>query len=290
MGRRGNNRETKKVRTAKSRGRNSPQTTESRNKRLRAMVDPMPQIIAQISQQGKSKDEWDTSITAQLVTVWLDRVAPADLKIQLAQLPIWWLVQIFPEALGVLDEIIIRQAGTLGWRIELSELVQRRLSEWGLVADGLELLGRYHLARERAARIHQGLEKPPLDDPELYRAKLETVKELRVLLSEMRRVYQARFCDPPGDLEPVLVGHFLKALGKRSKAFPFLAANREHWRGFLAEQSAVLRQQLAEVRLRPASLFDSWISWCKRRDQEWTRQTISRLGSLLRKPARNAKL
>jgi len=43
-----------------------------------------------------------------------------------------------PEALRVLDEIIIRQAVTLGWRITLSQLVQRRRSEWEIKAGGLE--------------------------------------------------------------------------------------------------------------------------------------------------------
>jgi hypothetical protein len=260
-----------------------------RSKREQVTADPMPQIIARVSLQGKKGNEWGTSITAELVTIWLERVPPADLKVGLTQPPSW-LTKMSPRALRVLDEIIIRQAVTLGWRITLSALVQWRRSEWEHVADGLELLRRYHRALMRAARIHQGLEKPPLDDPGLYFAKVETVKELRVLLSEMRSAYQARVCDPPDDLEPVLVTHFLKAVAKRSKAFPFLAANRERWQEFLDEQPTVLRQLLAEIRLRPASLFDSWLSWCKGVAEESLRQKISRLGSLPRKPIRTAKL
>jgi len=278
-----------KVRIANSAKKSSLRPAARARKKGRSIADPMPQIIARIPQKGKNKNEWDHNITTHLVRIWLDRISSAELRVASVRGPSW-LTKMSTEALKALDEIIIRQAVTLGWRTALSELVQWRLSEWELVADGLKLLRRYHRAVERAARIYQGLQKPPLDDPDLYRAKVETVKELRVLLTEMRKTYQARFCDPLGVLEPVLVTHFLKALAERQKAFPFLAANREHWRGFLEEQRAVLRQQLAEVRLHPASLFDSWLSWCKRFDVEWLRQSISRLGSLPRKSIHDAKL
>jgi hypothetical protein len=289
MGKRSKNGGPARVGIAKSARKNSSQTAASRSKKGRAIADPMPQIIARISQQGKTRNEWDTSITNQLAAIWLDRMPPADLKIASAQGPLW-LARMSPEVLRVLDEIIVRQAGTLGWRIGLGELVQWRLSEWELVPDGLKLLRRYHRAVERAARIFQRREKPPLDDPDLYRFKVETVNELRVLLSEMRDEYQARFCDPPDDLEPVLVAHFVKAVAGRSKSLPFLAANCASWQAYLKEQPTVLRLHLAGVRLRPASLFDSWFSWCKGVSDEWLRQTISRLGSSLRKPIRNAKL
>jgi len=289
MGKRSKNWGQERVGIAKSGGKNSLRTAASRSKKERAIADLMPQIIAQILQQGKTRDEWDRSTTYQLTAIWLDRLSPADLKIASAQGPSW-LAKISPEARRVLNEIIVRQAVTLGWRIGLSGLVQWRLSEWDLVPDGLKLLSRYHRAVERAARIFQRLEKPPLDDPNLYRFKVETVKELRVLLGEMRKTYQARRCDPPDDLEPVLVAHFLKAIARRSKSLPFLSANCPRWRGFFEEQPIVLRLQLAGVRLSPASLFDSWLSWCKGVDPEWLRQTISRLGSSLRKPIRNAKL
>ena len=190
----------------------------------------------------------------------------------------------------MMDEIIIRQAVTLGWRIGLSELVHWRLSEWELAPDGLKLLRRYHRAVERAARIFQRREKPPLDDPNLYPFKVATVKELRVLLSEMREAFRPRLSDSPDDVERVLLSHFFRIVVKRSSSFPLIAANRLRWDAFFKEQPTVLRQNLAEVRLRPASLFDLWLSWCKGVDPEWLRQTISRLGSSPRKPIRNTKL
>jgi len=246
----------------------------------------MPQIIAQILHRGQSRNQWDASITIRLVTIWFNMMPAADLKIASSHEP-GSLARISPEALRVLDEIIVRQAVTVGWRIGLSGLVHWRLSEWELATDGLKLLSRFHRAVERAARIFRRLEKPPLDDPNLYRFKVETVKELRILLSEMRDAYQDRLTDPLDDLEPVLTAHFLKAVKRRSKPFPFLAANYARWQEFFKEQPTVLRPHLSEVRLRPAKLFDSWFSWCKGISEEWVRQRISHLGSL---PIRNAKL
>jgi hypothetical protein len=259
-------------------------------KRARVIAEPMPQIIGRISQEGTTRKGWDEDITAQLLTLWFDRMPLADLKIASAKGPLW-LAQMSPEALMGLDEIIVRQAGTLGWRIGLSELVQWRLSEWEVVPDGLKLLRQYLHAVERAARIFQRRQRPPLDDPSFYTFKDKTVKELKVLLIEMRKAFRVRFSDPPHDLEPVLVVHFSKTVKRRSRSFPFLAANRLRWEAFFKDQpTAVLMQNLAKVRLCPASLFDLWFSWCKGVDPERIRQIISHLGSSPRKPTRNAKL
>lgn len=83
---------------------------------------PMPQIIARVPQQGTTRDSWDTAITTQLEILWFRRMPRADLKIASAQKPLW-LARMSPKALGVLDEIIVQQAGTLGWRVRLSQLV-----------------------------------------------------------------------------------------------------------------------------------------------------------------------
>lgn len=289
MDKRGKNGETDRTSIVKSKRKNSSRAPASQSTRGRAVTGPMPQIIAQILQQGNDRNKWDTNITYGLATMWLDRVPPADLKIASGK-GLLWLTQMSPEAVKELDEIIIRQAATLGWRTGLSELVCWRMSEWELASEGPILLRRYHRAIERAARIFQGREKPPLDDPGLYLCKVETVKELRALLSELRDAYQARFCDPPGDLEAVLAARFLEVVKRRSKSFPFLAINYSWWNGFFKEQPTILRVHLVGVRLRPASLFDSWLSWCKGVDDEWLRQTISRLGSSLRKPIHNPKL
>jgi hypothetical protein len=246
----------------------------------------MPQIIARIPQKGITRDQWEENITMQLLSLWLPTLSPYDSKIAAAPRP-GWFMRMSPEACRVLDEIIIKQAGTAGWRIGLSWLVQWRLSEWEAAPDGIKLLERYHSAIECAAHIFSK-KKPPLNDPELYPFKVATVKELRVLLREMRDVYRTRLHNPPREREVAV--DFTRIVANRSESFPFIATNLERWGPFFAEQPTILCEVLTASRLRPAGLFDSWLSWCKGFNPEWLRQRISALGRSVRKPRTPTKL
>jgi hypothetical protein len=248
----------------------------------------MPQIIGRIPQRGLTRNQWDRNITDKLYELWFDRMPSADRKVALTHKP-RWLARISGAGIEVLDEIIIRQAETLGWRIGLSELVQWRLSEWESTPSGTKQFKRYHSAIERATRIFQRLEKPPLDDPGFYAFKANSVKELRVVLKIMRNRLKTRLGAPPSDLEPLIASEFIKIVKKGSKSFPALASNRERWGEFIGQNPTEVRQYLSSARHRPASLFDLWFSWSKGVDPEWIRQVISRLGSSPR-TVRNAKL
>jgi hypothetical protein len=254
----------------------------------RAITGPSPQIIARIPQQGQTGEDWGSIITAHLFVLWLEWTPAGDKKIARAQRK-GWRSQISQDAVHVLDKIIVRQAVTLGWRIELSELVRWRLSEWELTADGLGLLRRFHRAIERAARIYQRLEKPPIDDPGLYLFKIKTVEELRAVLKKMQDAKRARSSRARKNSRDLL-GQFLKTIKQNSKSLPYLTANLARWKAFRTAQPDELRTCLSAVRFRPASLFNIWLSWCKGVDPEWLRQVISRLGSSLRKPVHHPKL
>jgi hypothetical protein len=248
----------------------------------------MCQIISRIRQEGTSRETWDEDITIQLMEIWFQVLPPSDAEIALNH-EAAWLTKMSSDAVDVLDQIIIRQAATVGWRIGLSTLVQWRLSEWELMRGGLKLR-RYHRAIEQAARIFRRVKKPPLDDPAFYGTKIETVKELRVLLTEMRDQSKTWLSKPLNEREAAAVAYFLEAIVRRSRAFPSLASNLKRWREFFAKRPGVLSQQLSGIRLRPASLFDLWFSWCKGVDPEGLRQKISRLGSSPMKPSHKAKL
>lgn len=190
-----------------------------------------------------------------------------------------WLVKVSPEAIRVFDETIIRQAGTAGWRIGLSELVHWRLNEWDQAPEHSPVLRRYYRALIRAARIFQGSKKPPLDDPGLYAAKVEAVNELTALLSRMREVFRGRQSNSPEKLESELTNFFLNEISRRSKSLRYLAVNCDAWRAFITEHATDLRVHCMGARIRPASLFYLWMAWCKKVDPERLRQAISRLGS-----------
>ena len=287
MGKRRGNKKSKWAPKAKSETQKSQDTATGLGKKRRELADPMPQIIARMPQMVISRDQWEENITMQLLSLWLPTLSPYDSKIAAAPRP-GWFMRMSPEARRDLDEIIVRQAGTTGWRIGLSWLVQWRQSEWEASPNGLKLFQRYHSAIERAARIFQRREKPPLNGAELYPFKVATVRELSVLLSEMRDAYRNRLRNPPPERE--VVSDFLRIVANRTKSFPFIAANLERWRAFLQEEPTILRQVLAVPRLRPASLFDLWLSWCKGVSEEWLRQVISVGGGSLRKPSTSTKL
>jgi len=112
------------VRIAKLTTKSSLRSAARTRKKGRAIEDPMPQIISRISQQGKTRDQWDTSITYHLATMWLDNVLPADLRAASAQRSSW-LTRISPKALRVLDEMTARQVVTLAPLYSKRSLAQR---------------------------------------------------------------------------------------------------------------------------------------------------------------------
>ena len=279
----------------KSKAENESPSANAGNARKKNRSEPMPQIIARIPQKGMTRDGWDGWITIELIDLWFDRLPPDDLKVVEAQGSRWlkrprWLKKMSPEALNALDEIIVRQAATVGWRIGLSWLVQWRLSEWEVLPNGLELLRRYHSSIARAVRIFRRLETPPLDDPGLYVFKVETIKELKIVLHKLRDDFHDRLCDPPAELKPKVVSRFLNVVKRNSRSLPYLASNRHRWLVFLNEQPTELTQLLNKRRLSPASLFDAWLAWCKHVSIEWLRQQISVLGSYRKIPTRITNL
>jgi len=152
---------------AKPKTQNSPHNAVKPRKRGRSTVDPMPQIIARVSQKNTNEAHWNRHFSERLVSLWIERMSLADRKIAMAG-GLGWVSQISPESIRVFDELIIRQAGTAGWRIGLSEWVHWRLSEWEQTPEHLPQLRRYYHALIQAARIFQRSKKPPLDDPGLY--------------------------------------------------------------------------------------------------------------------------
>jgi hypothetical protein len=205
--------------------RKKTRTIKARTVKQRlGITNPMPQIIGRIPQKGMSGNKWGAMISAFLKNIWLQGLSSADRKMVAGDKPLW-LLPISSDALRVLDGITIRQAGTTGWRIGLSEIVRWRFSEWEMAPDGLGWFRQYHSAVERAVKIFQGKKKPPLDDPAFYGAKVETVKELRSILNEMRNINSKRPPKPISDEKRVLSKEFAAIVLKRPKSFPYLNSN-----------------------------------------------------------------
>ena len=250
------------------------------NKRRRAIRKAMPQIIARIPRRfGMTREQWGAEIDRELIKVWkeLSAVNPsrADALYRASTRKRPTAISPVPSKaeLAALDEIIITQAVTLGWRILASPLVLFRFSRWGELPFHPELFERMGKALARSVRILAGDELPPIDDPGLREHKKLAVPELRLLLREMRKVYSRR--SPAPDARE-LADWFLKSL-VGSERSPLLARNLLHWGVFLKaqENEGVLKLQLTR-RLQPAALFDSWLARFKGHNLEYLRKRLTR--------------
>jgi hypothetical protein len=182
-------------------------------------------------------------------------------------------------AFGKLDALLLKQAETFGWRLALSQLVHLRFSEWDFLSNGPTLFQRYGKALSKSARLFQKRELPPIDDPDLYRVKQETVSELRRFLRNLRSAFSRRRISPSSH---EIIDYFQKTVLAEGDTFIHLKANMNSWLQFFRGNSISIKLLLHGKRTSPAALFDSWFAWCKGFEPETIRQKISELGQIVR--------
>lgn len=250
------------------------QTSPKNRKRAVPNVGPVPQIIARLPRPyPASAEEVGTLVTNELVDIWKSILSESEIR------EFQWQQKVSKPALEKLDALILKQAETLGWRLGLSPLVHWRFSEWDVQSNGPTLFERYGKALAKSALIAQKRALPPIDDPELYRVKLQTVAELRQLLRNMRRAFSKRRSSPSLD---EMLDHFQKTVSADGDAFPYLKTNLNSWLKYIRAHSTSIKVPLRGTRSSPATLFDAWLAWSKGMDPETIRQTISDLGKLSR--------
>ena len=241
------------------------------------MVKAQRQIISHIPQKGMTGSQWGLVVQLELLRIWFDgmslqerKALPRDAGGQII------VDQVAMPLLARLDDIILKQAETLTWRIEQSWLVQFRKSQWDHEPDGPQKHERYGRAVALAAKRLQRKELPPIDDPDQWAVKKETVEELRILLERLRATFALRRNTPtPGEAHEL----FSSTVRDSSELFPHLAANLDRWQAFHANNPEELVPLITSNRPKPAALYDSFLSWCTGWDAESLRQAISRLGS-----------
>jgi hypothetical protein len=240
----------------------------------------MPQIIARIRLPRAARGgEWGAAIDQELLKLWVERsnVTPpmaralyrvvTDKVRKKEALPA-------PGDVLILDEILIAQALTLGWRIMTSQLFLFRCSRWSEELFDPEMFERLGKALARSVRILSRKELPPIDDPGLRDQKKRAVPELRALLRRMRRSFSHTSSLPTTE---DLITWFMKSR-TGLKACPTLRMNALHWFMFLLgpEQSEVLKTQLTG-RLSPSAVFDTWLAWCKGHEPDYLRKRLTRV-------------
>jgi hypothetical protein len=244
----------------------------SREPRRRATcaLGPVPQIITRLPRPyPASPEELGILITKELYVIWATLISDPE-QDQLRRLQ-----HVSPIALEKLDALILNQAETMGWRLALSKLVHERFCEWDLKPNGPELFECFGKALARSARRFQKRELPPIDDPDLYLFKNETVAELRMLLRNLGNKFLTKRSGPTSD---ELIDCFRRTVSEGGDAFIRLKTNIGSWVKYLKAHSTTIRPLLLRKRVAPASLFDSWFGWCKGFEPETVRQRISELG------------
>lgn len=234
----------------------------------------LPLIISRIPREFESSDDLGRWITAQLGTIMETHIVRPDERALWAQMlqgegeP---NVRLWAE----LDELIIAQVPSLGWRITCSVLVQHRFRAWESAPNGVDLMQRFCDGWAQSVRILQRKEKPPVD-PELGLAKEKTVHELRVILQAIH----GHLTGARRSLSLAEQAEHFRAAVIEGGA-PHLQANLDSWVYFFAH---VPEGQKAEVkdtifRKRPAELYDLWLAASTGYTRETVRQKISSLKS-----------
>jgi len=235
-------------------------------------MKPTRQIISRIPHAGMSGTQWGVVIQRELLEIWIRSMSPRELKKFAA---VWPLAdQVPPELYPRLDRIIIQQARTVGWRVELSELVRFRKSEWDSQGNGPALHEEYGAACAESALILQKKKPAPLEDPAHWEVKQETVSELRLLLPKLRGTFTIMKKRPT--VHDVLE-NFSKILSDSPATYRHLKANEERWLKFLEQNRQICRPILEGNRLRASTLYDEMLAWSTGRKADSIRQIISRL-------------
>ena len=248
-------------------------TRRKKRKKTTVALGPVPQIITRIPRPyPPSAENLGALITGELFAIWEDFLSDAELYELRHSLPSL-------SAVEKLDALILKQAETFGWRLALSPLVHLRFSDWDSHPNGPGLFEQYGKALKKCVRVFQGKKTPPMDDPDLYRLKQETVPELRQFLHNLRDAFSRKRTMPTSD---ELVEHFQKIVSADDSAFLHLKTNINSWVQFFRAKSASTKPLLLRKRASPAALFDSWLAWSKGLDPETIRQKISELGKSVR--------
>jgi hypothetical protein len=218
------------------------------------------------------REKWDAQISGHLVETWYAVLSKEESDCvdqgNSSSVP--------AAAAKKLDDLIFAEAETLGWRIYLSEVVLRRLSEWEMMHDGPERLEKLGASTGIAAAIASGRRRSTrLIDPRLYQFRKETMQELRPLCRKIRTEFSTRRRDPrPEDLRKYVEN----TVNTDASSFPHLKANLKPLLDYLDENQDIRSQLFVGRSVKVAELFDSWTAWrVGYQSAETIRQQISKL-------------
>ena len=229
--------------------------------------DKMPLIISRMPRQFETPEalgRWIDEELDRIMGKYLVEVSERDLWARRGEGELTYSIW------SRFDDLIIWQTVSLGDWIEYSPTVQCRIQTWKVTASGLERYRRYNRARDKNMRMLHRLELPPID-PGLKQYKKATVRELQILIKDLRSHFaKSRKRTSSADL----IAAFRDIIARNSCMR--LLGNQLSWEAFfVASARSIERILTPDKRSGPASLFDEWASWATTHKLESLRQKIS---------------
>jgi hypothetical protein len=184
-----------------------------------------------------------------------------------------------------LDEILIDQAATIGWRIHLSTLALRRIQRWHDVhKNGPQLLKRFGDALVTSAKVGRGEAQHPTQSWELYGTRKLILAEMRALSNKLNAQLVTRAKLP--DVSEIYV-IIRNEICEFPLTYPALHPNLTSLLRYLdvrdSEEQGSLTKRLVTKQTTPAELVDGWLDHVFGTAEGKSRQKISRLGSQKRR-------
>jgi len=213
---------------------------------------------------------FEREVTSRLVALFREELRPKDREAFEAGTPPPALVEKF-------DEIILKEARVLGWRVLLSRPVQHRVAQWGeIVRNGPDLNKRLGDALALYSRVIHGKAKLPIDDWHWPNTKTTALAEIRALLTQYKSEFAGHNAWPTAKEARAW---FRQKIEHSADTLRFLNLRRASFFGYLEYiVDSAIAQRLYCGEIRPVELFNGWGAWAANISERF-RQMVSRIGS-----------
>jgi hypothetical protein len=260
-----------------------------------ANITPHRQIVCEINEIAKGEilpdGAWATVVTDRLISVFKESLSPAEREnienienLCRSMDLLCRCIALLPESqLMKLDYEILYQAETLGCKLEASPLVRQCRRRWDELPNGPYLHKTYGEACAKSVLYKQGKAPLPLDHPEFYKLKADSVDQLRLLEGRMWVFDETKRGNWS---KKEVLDEFFKIVsdGDGPALYPDIFNNRTSWLKFLDAEYDTWSPTLLGKEKGPGALFDAWLAWTSgasdesRWEPEVARQKISLLG------------
>lgn len=237
-------------------------------------------MVTRYPNKWKQIEELSNAVSQHLLNVFAGRISQENHRLFCTEANNPKCDHLWP----IFDGTIISEALTLGWRVFASEIVIRRIERWndlGKMENGPELLEKLFAAIVTNSKVKRGIERFPLNAPELYQTRKKAVAEVKALCKRLSASAKGLTKIPRGvDLHAVIRREI-----ETPQRYPVLRMNVESFCTYLTQQDldqdGNFTVQLVKkgAGVTPAGVVDGWFDWGSCSSEGQSRKAISKIGS-----------